>query len=89
MIPGRGRDDAPPALLGVELAESITRPANLERARALEILGLEVDLDAELLGKMIAQASRRRTQVGGENLGGGFRLGGNFIRIERALVFRG
>ena len=58
VIAGRCRDDAPRALLGGEAREPVGRPADLERARALEILELQVHGRAQHVGEMLGHVER-------------------------------
>ena len=75
MIAGGCRDDAPRALLGGEAREPVGRPADLERARALQVLEFEVDGHPEQVAERVRTLDRRVLDHALEHTAGDLELG--------------
>ena len=83
MVPRARGDDAPLKLRGVEFLQRIQGAAHLERTRSLEILRLEIHLDTQLLGEILAETGGGRPQMSRYRLRRPRRLGGDERWFQR------
>ena len=75
VVPGGVGDDAAATLLRGELGEAVVGAAELERARALEVLALEEDVRARLAVGGGGGNDRRAVGHAAQALGGGLHVG--------------
>ena len=77
VVPRARGHDAPLELRGFQLLQGVKSAAHLERTRPLEILRLEIYLDPQLLGEILAETGGGRPQMRSHRLRRPSRLGGD------------